>query len=176
MKFIMIYGPPGIGKESVGRELAKRNGWNLFQQHLAFDISCAVIGFGNDGFEKHQRAICLDAFRAIFNKGSNGIVFTFCYVHPASNYFIEGLLDLLKELKVEADFVRLSCDLKEHILRVTSDGRKKTNKIQSQKHLEEYLERFNFSVDIAEVKTFKLDSTNLSPIKAADKIETQIFA
>jgi cytidylate kinase len=175
MKFIMIYGPSGIGKESVGRELAKRNGWNLFQQHLAFDISCAVIGFGNDGFEKYQRAICLDAFRVLFNKGSNGIVFTFCYVHPASNYFIEGLFDLLKELKVEADFVRLSCDLKEHILRVTSDGRKNTNKIQSQEDLKEYLKRFNFSVDIPEVKTFNLDSTNLSPVKAAAKIETQII-
>jgi guanylate kinase len=46
VKFIMIYGPSGIGKESVGRELAKRNGWQSFPQHLAFDISCAVVGFG----------------------------------------------------------------------------------------------------------------------------------
>jgi cytidylate kinase len=49
----MIYGPSGIGKESVGRELAKRNGWHVFPQHLAFDVACAVIGFGNDGFEAY---------------------------------------------------------------------------------------------------------------------------
>src|SRR3989337_679289 len=86
VKFVMIYGPSGIGKESVGRELAKRNGWHIFPQHLAFDISCAVVGFGNNGFEKYQRKICLDAFRTLIEKNVSGIVFTFCYVSPASNY------------------------------------------------------------------------------------------
>lgn len=45
MKFIMIYGPSGIGKESIGRELASQPGWKLFPQHLAFDVACAVVGF-----------------------------------------------------------------------------------------------------------------------------------
>src|SRR5688572_9394448 len=95
----MIYGPLGIGKESVGRELAKRNGWHIFPQHLAFDISCAVVGFGNDGFEKYQRKICLDAFRALIHMNVCGIVFTSSHVSPASNYFIDGLFDLLKEIR-----------------------------------------------------------------------------
>ena len=43
LKFTMIYGPSGVGKESVAMELAKRKNWRLFPQHLAFDISCAVI-------------------------------------------------------------------------------------------------------------------------------------
>lgn len=81
VKFVMIYGPSGIGKESVGRELAKRNGWHIFLQHLAFDISCAVVGFGNNEFEKYQRNICLDAFRALIEKNVSGIVFTFCIAH-----------------------------------------------------------------------------------------------
>ena len=158
----MIYGPSGIGKESVGRELAKRNGWHTFPQHLAFDISCAVVGFGNNGFEKYQRKICLDAFRALIEKNVPGIVFTFCYVSPASNYFIEGLFDLLKESEIRADFVRLSCDFDEHVRRVTSEGRKNTNKIQSKDNLENYLSRFDFSVDIPGVKTVRLDNTKLS--------------
>ncbi|MDP4537480.1 AAA family ATPase [Alkalimonas collagenimarina] len=174
MKFVMIYGPSGIGKESIARELAKKNGWHLFPQHLAFDIACAVVGFGNNGFEKYQRKIFLDAFRTLIEKNVTGVVFTFCYVYPASNYFIDGLFELLKEYEIEADFVRLSCDFDEHVRRVTSDNRKNTNKIQSKEYLEEYLNRFDFSVDIAGVETFRINSTELSIQESAIAIERRI--
>lgn len=176
MKFIMIYGPSGVGKESVGRELAKRNDWRIFPQHLAFDISCAVVGFGNNGFEKYQRNICLNAFRALIEKDVTGIVFTFCYVSPASNYFIDGLFGLFKEFEIEADFVRLSCDFDEHVRRVTSDGRKNTNKIQSKDYLEKYLGRFDFSADVPGVKTVHLDNTARSIQESAIEIERRIAA
>lgn len=171
MKFIMIYGPSGVGKESVARKLAKNNEWKLFPQHLAFDLACAVIGFGNDGFEAYQRKICLDAFRKFFNNSTNGVVFTFCYVHPFSNYFVEGLLDLLDEYKVERHFVRLSCEYEAHIQRVTNPDRQNTNKIQSKEYLDEYLERFNFSVDIPNQDTFCLDNTKMSIEVSAEEIE-----
>lgn len=174
MKFTLIYGPSGIGKESIARELASRNGWRAFPQHLAFDIACAVIGFGNDGFEKYQRKICLDAFRTLFDSEVEGIVFTFCYVYPASNYFIEGLFELLSEYGAESHFIRISCGLEEHIRRVTNEGRKNTNKIQSKEYLEDYLNRFNFSVDIEGVETFELNSTRLSIVESAIKIENKI--
>jgi deoxyadenosine/deoxycytidine kinase len=174
VKFIVIYGPSGIGKESVGRELAKRNDWHIFPQHLAFDIACAVVGFGNNGFEKYQRKVCLDAFRALIEKRVLGIVFTFCYVSPASNYFVDGLFDLLKEFAIKAEFVRLSCEFDEHVRRVTSEGRKNTNKIQSKDYLEEYLRRFDFSVDIPSVKSVHLDNTELSVQESALEIERRI--
>src|SRR5690606_22023127 len=170
----MIYGPSGVGKESVGRELAKRNGWHIFQQHLAFDISCAVVGFGNNGFEKYQRKICLDAFKALIERSVSGIVFTFCYVSPASNYFIDGLFDLLKEFEIKADFIRLSCAFDEHVRRVTSEKRKNTNKIQSKEYLEDYLGRFDFSVDIAGVETFRLDNTEFNIQESVAEIEKYI--
>jgi len=174
MKFTLIYGPSAIGKESIARELAARNEWRVFPQHLAFDISCAVIGFGNDGFEKYQRKVCIDALRTLFDSEVEGVVLTFCYVHPASNYFMEGLFNLLGQYEVTSHFVRISCDLDEHINRVTDEARKNTNKIQSKEYLEDYLKRFNFSVDIEGVETFNLDSTMLSITESARKIENEI--
>jgi len=171
MTFIMIYGPSGIGKESIGRELARRNGWKLFQQHLAFDISCAVIGFSNDGFEKYQRKICLDAFDTFYGNGTDVVVFTFCYVPPFSHYFIEGLFDFLEQKGITANFIRISCDIEKHIVRVTSEGRKNTNKIQTKESLQDYLQRFDFSVDIPGVKTLDLESSNLSVVESAIEIE-----
>ena len=174
MKFVVIYGASGIGKESIARELAHRNDWNVFPQHLAFDVSCAAVGFGNDGFEKYQLKICLEAFRTMINRQIEGVVFTFCYVHPTSNFFMEGLLGLLREYEIEAEFIRISCSLEEHIHRVTSAGRKNTNKIQSKEYLQDYLKRFNFSVPIPGVETFELDTTRLSIDESAIAIEERL--
>ena len=174
MKFIMIYGPSGIGKESVARELARRNDWHVFPQHLAFDVACAVIGFSNGGFEKYQRKVCLDAFRTLFENNVDGVVFTFCYVHPSSNFFVEGLFEFFRELSISASYVRLSCEYEEHVNRVMNNSRKNTNKIQSKKALDDYLKLFDFSVDLPEVETYNLNNTNLSIKESAIKIEAKI--
>ncbi len=171
MKFTMIYGPSGVGKESVARELAKRNNWRLFPQHLAFDISCAVLGFGNDGFEAYQRNICFDAFQKLIDDNVDGIVFTYCYVHPASNFFVDGLFELLKRSDINPNFIRLSCAYDEHVNRVINEGRRNTNKIQSKEYLDEYLARFDFSTDIPNVETIHIDNTGMTVKATAEEIE-----
>lgn len=176
LKFTMIYGPSGVGKESVARELAKRKNWRLFPQHLAFDISCAVIGFGNDGFEAYQAKICIEAFQTLIDKNTNGLVFTFCYVHPASNYFISGLFELLERNDISPNFIRLSCAYHEHVSRVIDERRKNTNKIQSKEYLDNYLDKFDFSTDIPKVKTFHLDNTGMSIQATAAQIERYLTA
>ena len=142
---------------------------------MAFDVACAVIGFGNDGFEAYQRKICLDAFHKLLENNAKGVVLTFCYVHPLSDYFIEGLLEFLHESDINANFIRLTCDYDEHVNRVTNTGRHYTNKIQSKEYLDDYLERFNFSVNIPNVKTFQIDNTAMSIEATAKKIESKII-
>jgi shikimate kinase len=172
----MIYGPSGIGKESISRELAKKNNWSLFPQHLAFDVACAVIGFGKDGFEQYQRNIVLQAIQTLLDRKVEGIVLSFCYVSPFSNYFMEGLLDLLKEHDVSSTFVYLECGFDEHVRRVTSEGRKNTNKIQSKKYLESYLAKYDFSENIPGVESATLDTTKLTQLESAIEIEKIICA
>ncbi|BBM02975.1 AAA family ATPase [Microbulbifer sp. GL-2] len=174
MKFVMIYGPSGIGKESIARALAKRKDWKVFPQHLAFDLSSAVIGFGNNGFERYQRNVCLEAFETIVKNGASGIVFTFCYVSPNSDYFISGLLDFISKYNISPSFICLKCELEEHIRRVTSESRKNTNKIQSKEYLLNYLERFDFAATIPGVSSKTLDTTDLSIQESATEIEKNI--
>ena len=38
MKFVVIFGPPAVGKMSVGYELAKLTGLKLFHNHMTIDL------------------------------------------------------------------------------------------------------------------------------------------
>jgi len=174
MKFVMIFGPSGVGKETIARRLGHKKGWHVFPQHLAFDIASAVVGFGNDGFEKYQRDVCLKALKTLYFRNAKGVVFTFCYVSKASDFFIEGLLTLLQELEISSEFFHLKCDLDEHVRRVTSEGRRNTNKIQTKEYLLEYLKKFNFSPNIPGVSSTSLDTTNLSAEESAGFIESKL--
>ncbi|OFI35881.1 hypothetical protein BFC17_10585 [Alteromonas lipolytica] len=170
----MIFGPSGIGKETIARHLAAQKGWRVFPQHLAFDIASAVIGFGNDGFEKYQRDLCLNALRTFYSNKVTGVVFTFCYVSKASDFFVRGLLSLLNEMQVEGEFFRINCELKEHIARVTSDGRKNTNKIQTEEYLRDYLQKFDFGESIPNVSSCVLDTTSMTPEESANAIAAKL--
>ncbi|GAB5392598.1 MAG: hypothetical protein Altm2KO_12840 [Alteromonas macleodii] len=174
MKFVMIFGPSGIGKETIARQLAAQKDWRVFPQHLAFDIASAVIGFGNDGFEKYQRDVCLNALKTLHSNKVTGVVFTFCYVSKASDYFMQGLLSLLDEMQVVGEFFRINCELEEHIARVTSNGRKNTNKIQTEEYLRHYLQRFDFGESIPNARSYALDTTSMTPEESANAIAAKL--
>lgn len=174
MKFVMIFGPSGIGKETIARHLATQKGWRVFPQHLVFDIASAVVGFGNDGFERYQRDVCLNALKTFHLNKVTGVVFTFCYVSNASDFFIEGLLSLLEELQIKGEFFRINCDLTEHVARVTSDGRKNTNKIQTEEYLHDYLQKFDFGESIPNVSSYAIDTTLMTPEESANAIAAKL--
>lgn len=174
MKFVMIFGPSGIGKETIARQLAAQKNWRVFPQHLAFDIASAVIGFGNDGFEKYQMDVYLNAIREFHSNKVTGVVFTFCYVSKASDFFVQGLLSLLDEMQVKGEFFRINCELKEHVARVTSEGRKNTNKIQTEEYLRDYLQRFDFGESIPNVSSYALDTTSMTAEESANAIAAKL--
>jgi hypothetical protein len=43
MRLVYLYGPPGIGKLTIGRELAKQTGYRLFHNHQAVDLAISIF-------------------------------------------------------------------------------------------------------------------------------------
>ena len=43
MKLVFLYGPPGVGKLTVGKELSAMTGYPLFHNHLVFDLVAALF-------------------------------------------------------------------------------------------------------------------------------------
>ena len=51
MNLVFIYGPPGVGKLTVAKELAGLTGYKLFHNHLSIDWVLPVFDFGSDPFD-----------------------------------------------------------------------------------------------------------------------------
>ena len=52
MKFVLIYGPPAVGKLTVANEIARRTGFKVFHNHLTVDLVDSVFPRGTPSFAK----------------------------------------------------------------------------------------------------------------------------
>jgi tRNA uridine 5-carbamoylmethylation protein Kti12 len=50
MNFVMIYGPPGVGKLTVAMELSRLTGYKLFDNHVSIDWARTLFEFADPAF------------------------------------------------------------------------------------------------------------------------------
>ena len=71
MKLIFIYGPPAVGKMTVGQEVCRRTGYTLFHGHVVGDVVAAYFPFGTPSFARlsqtWRRTFIEEAARAGMN-------------------------------------------------------------------------------------------------------------
>ncbi len=48
MQLVFLYGPPGVGKYTIGLELAARTGFRLLHNHLTVNLVSAVFERDSD--------------------------------------------------------------------------------------------------------------------------------
>jgi shikimate kinase len=46
MSFLLLVGPPAVGKMTVGQALAQKLGYPLFHNHLSIELSLHIADFG----------------------------------------------------------------------------------------------------------------------------------
>ena len=74
MKLVILYGPPGVGKLTVGRELAALTGFKLFHNHLTVDLAAAVFDFKSRPFIDLRDRIWLLVFDRAIEAGVEGMI------------------------------------------------------------------------------------------------------
>lgn len=174
MKLVVIYGPPAVGKLTVAKELAQKTGFKLFHNHLAIDLVVSVFPFGTAHFSDLLEKIKLMVIEDVAKNNTN-LIYTLAYgvetfEGKRENDFVNKLIKIVEGHGGKAYFVRLTCSKQEQIRRLGEKSRKAYQKITDPKVLREVEKAVKLDEQIPFVKSLIMNTTDLSPKDAADKI------
>jgi shikimate kinase len=169
VKFVLLYGPPGVGKLTVGKELASLTGFRLFDSHASIDVIRRVFDFGEGPFWQLVRRLRDDMFEAAAEHGVD-LVTTGAYVYPEDTPLVEGMLGLIERHKGEVILVHLTCRLDVLDERVQSESR--SNKMRSLESSRAGLVRHDYYTPIPSRQSLCIDNSDLSPEAVARQIIT----
>ena len=78
---VFIYGPPAVGKMTVGMELAKQTGLKLFHNHQTIDLLTPFFKFGTPAYLRCINIFRFTIFREVARSPLPGLIFTLVRVY-----------------------------------------------------------------------------------------------
>lgn len=180
MKFIIIFGPPAVGKMSVGQELAKITGLKLFHNHMTIELVLNFFDFEDPRFQKLVSEFRRRVFDEVAASELPGLIFTFVWALDLESdmKFIDSSCEIFREKGADVYFVELEAELCERLKRNEAPSRlsEKPSKRDVKSSRELLLEhdekyRFNSSGDFFYTNNYlKINNTHLSAHETALRI------
>jgi hypothetical protein len=170
MKLVFLWGLPGSGKLTVGKELAAITGWGLFHNHLTVDLLLAVFPFGSPQFIELRERIWLSVFEAAAAGEMPGVIFTFNPENTVPQSFIEETVKIFSKPGRRVQFVEVVCD--ECILetRLDTPERRLYQKMLSVVDYRKLRDRGVFASPVMPAPEMRVDTTWQSPHESAVRI------
>src|ERR671913_367715 len=125
MKFVVIFGPPAVGKMTVGFELARITGLKLFHNHMTIDLVLNFFNFGEPAFHRLVAEFRRRIFEEVSSSDLPGIIFTFVWALDleSDRAFIDRSCEVFREKGADIYFVELEAELSERLKRNESEFR-----------------------------------------------------
>ena len=109
MHLVLLFGPPAVGKMTVGREVARLTPYRLFHNHATIEPLLGVFDWGTPSFERLREGLRTRVFEEAVASGLPGLVFTFVWAldDAGDTAYVERLLDPVVTAGGRVDFVEL---------------------------------------------------------------------
>lgn len=175
---IVLNGYPGVGKLTIGRELAKLLEARLVDIHTLYNLAFALTEFRTPEFYKtirHTEQIADDLIDALPSRVP--VVFT-TVLTGKSTWVNEEWQRFLGrgERRPPLIFIHITCDLDENIRRIQSPERKGKGKLQSADAVRRNHAAQEPMIGADLDNTLELDVTAMTPEEAAQEIATHCNA
>ena len=166
MNLVFIYGPPGVGKLSVARELSRLTGYRLFDNHVSIDCARSVFDFGTPPFWRVVGGIRDMVFEEAAAHGVS-LIFTYVYGHPQDARHVERMCGFFEAQGGRAQLVRLVCTREELERRLQHPDRSRARKLASLDTFRELTERLDLFSPVVGRESLEIDNTGVEPAEVA---------
>lgn len=184
MRFLLLIGPPAVGKMTVGRELARLTGLKLFHNHMSIELVHHFFDFGTPAFSRLDRSIRFSIFREVAQGDLSGLIFTLVWAHneAADAEYVKEILDIFREVGAEIAIVELRAGMEERLRRNRLSDRleakpTKRNLEQSEASLRQSETEYRMYANDREVEKWGItvvDNAHGNPALTARRIRDQL--
>ncbi len=178
-QFIVIFGPPAVGKMAVGKEIEAATGLGLFHNHMAIEPVLRFFPFGSEPFGRLVDGFRRRFFEEVADSDLPGMMFTFVWNldDPNDTSFLERTCGMFRQRGHNVAFVELKASLDERLIRNRAADRlsekpSKRNLEVSQRNLLD-LERYRLNTDGLIPLAYPhilIDNTTLPAKLVADRV------
>ncbi|WP_148612177.1 AAA family ATPase [Nocardioides rubriscoriae] len=109
MHLVMLFGPPAVGKMTVGREIARLTSYRLFHNHATIEPLLGVFDFGTPPFDRLKNEFRTRVFQEAVAHGLPGLVFTVVWAldDASDSEIVEQMIAPVVDAGHPVDFVEL---------------------------------------------------------------------
>jgi AAA domain len=183
MQFVLIFGPPAVGKMTVGYALAQQTGLKLFHNHMTIELVLNFFPFGHSQFGKLVGEFRRRILEEVAASDLPGLIFTYVWAldDPGDKAEVDAYCTIFRQHGGQVYFVELEATLDERLKRNRTEFRlaqkpSKRNSAQSQHNLLDAETRYklNSTNDFYYQESYiKINNTNLSAVDTANIIVNQ---
>ena len=106
---VMLVGRPGVGKYTVGRQLAGVTGYRLLHNHAVVDLASAIFDFGTPDFVALRERLWFTVIEAGLDGRLAGLIVTFAPERTVSDGFLPELAGLAARRGARLRWIELRC-------------------------------------------------------------------
>lgn len=176
---IIIFGPPAVGKMTVGRALEKITGYKLFHNHMSIDLALNFFEYDDEAYSTLVEGIRELVFKQFLKGTDKGLIFTF--VWDLEDEYGYRYISRLEKMGYRVHLVELKASLTALKSRNKSEKRlaekpSKVNVVASEKNLIEWTSSKKLNTNWSDTlheqfeRYMYINNTHLTPEKTASTI------
>jgi shikimate kinase len=143
MIFIVLYGPPAIGKLTIAEKLAAKTGYKIFQNNPTVHAVLPLFEFGTPEFIRTLHNIRIMMLDEAARSNIAGLIFTVCYDPNEDESAMSEMIDVVERSGGKVHLVQLTCPESVLFARIGNESRKPHGKLMSNERLREMLNRYD---------------------------------
>jgi hypothetical protein len=99
VSLVVIFGPPAVGKMTVGHALAERTGLRLFHNHVTSDVVTRYFDYGTPAYGRLITEFRTRIFEEVAASDLPGLIFTYVWAFddPRDTAFVERLTSIFRD-------------------------------------------------------------------------------